>query len=54
MNIETVPGRLIIDQTEARADLGFKTIPRLVAENAADAKRIAMEELPEEFGKAMT
>lgn len=43
VNIETVPGRLIIDQTEARSDLGFKTIPRLVAENAADAKRIAME-----------
>lgn len=43
VNIETVPGRLTIDQTEAWADLGFKTIPRLVAENAENGKRIAME-----------
>ncbi len=43
LSIETVPARLTIDQTEAWAQLGFKTIPRLVEENAQNGKQTAME-----------
>jgi len=43
LSIEKVPARMTIDQTEAWADLGFKSILRLAAENAKNGKQMAME-----------
>lgn len=43
VEIHTVPSELIIDQTEARAQEGFKSTPRLVQEYAETSQQIALE-----------
>lgn len=43
LEINTVPGKLTIDQTEAKAQLGYKTIPRIISESAQEGKQAVLE-----------
>ncbi|CQR46399.1 hypothetical protein BN1058_00657 [Paraliobacillus sp. PM-2] len=43
LNIETKPSKLTIDQSEAWADLGFKSVRRVTAEAFQQGKEAAME-----------
>lgn len=43
LEINTAPGKLAIDQTEAKAQLGLKTIPRLVSEAAQEGRQAVLE-----------
>lgn len=43
LTIESRPSQLTIDQTKAREDVGYKSVPRMIEDAAAEGKQAVME-----------